>query len=175
MYNKFMDTNKLLKNIGFGLGTIIFLLGIAYGIGQSDFTKIKKYDENKAAIRSDMSISKSKQKFAKSRRYSNEVEVFSNGMVSLGDFIINIADSRKLVANISVKYSNDEKWYDLSHESDEMQEKSIVLRNAVINALYGVTAETNSDKIKDKIKHNLNGYLSTGKVEEVYFNKFIIQ
>lgn len=170
-----MNTNKFLKNSAYILGALLLLIGIAYGVGQSDFTKIKKYDENKAVKRNDMPISKSKQKFTKSRRYSNKVEVFSNGIVSLGDFMINIADSRKLIANISVKYNNDEKWYDLSHESDEMQAKSIVLRNAVINALYGVTAETNSDKIKDKIKYNLNGYLSTGKVEEVYFNKFIIQ
>ena len=166
-------TKKILTNIGYFFGLILFLVGIAYGINSSDFSKIKKYDEPDSTPK-DVPISKEKQRYAAARNYSTAVKVQGNGMISLGDFTMNVADGKLLTANISVKYKDNTKsWFD--GEESDLVSKSSVLRNSVINAMHGSNAHTNSNDVKDKIRNNLNKHLSDGQVEAVYFNKFIIQ
>jgi len=86
---------------------------------------------------------------------------------------MNLADGKVLTANISVKYKSSDSWF--SSEESDIVSKSGVLRNSVISAMHGSQAISNSVEVKNRIKRNLNQYLSEGKVEEVYFNEFIIQ
>jgi len=166
---------KLLTYIGYFFALIIFLIGIAYGINSSDFSKIKKYDEpDSNTPKSSAPISKEKQRYAAARYYTTSVTVQDNGMISLGDFTMNLADGKVLTANISIKYAdNSDSWF--SSEESKIVSKSSVLRSSVINAMHGSTARTNSSDVKDRIKDNLNSHLREGEVEAVYFNKFIVQ
>jgi len=59
---------------------------------------------------------------------------------------------------------------------NEIIKKSVFLRDAAINTMMGNTrAEANSEKIRRELKRELNKNLRCGEIEEVYFNKFIIQ
>ena len=170
-----MDIKKILIRIAYTIGTIVILIWIAYEVINSDFSKIKKYDEDDKTPRKDMPISKEKQRYAAARYYTTAVEVKDNGMISLGDFTMSLSNGKVLTANISVQYKNNSNWFAKAKEESDIVSKSGVLRNSVINAIHGTSASTNSQDVKDRIKQNLNQYLSDGEVEEVYFNKFIIQ
>ena len=171
MKNK-IDINKLLKISAYIVVSVAILIGIAYSVVNSDFTKIKKYDEKDSKARKDIPISKEKQRYAAAQYYSTAIKIQNNGMISLGDFTMNLTDGRVLTANISVKYNSSKSWF--SSEESDIVSKSGVLRNSVINAMHGSSAITNNTEVKNRIKRNLNKYLSEGEVEEVYFNKFII-
>ena len=98
-------------------------------------------------------------------------------MANLGDFSMNVNGGKILTANISLKYKDkpSSSFFSSNDTKAEIIQKGAILRSAVINAIHGSHTTANSDKIKDEIKHNLNQHLSEGEVEEVYFNKFIIQ
>lgn len=62
----------------------------------------------------------------------------------------------------------------------ELKDKNIVLRDAVIeelslNRFSEVSTEKGKLALKEKLKNRLNGVVSEGDIEEVYFTKFIIQ
>lgn len=99
-------------------------------------------------------------------------------MANLGDFTMNISGDRKLTANISLKYKNKKSnnWLNDNNVEDEIMGKGDVLRSAVINVISNSknARVTNKDMKKELIK-NMNKYLSDGKIEEVYYNRFIIQ
>ena len=173
-----MDKKKLINII---ITIIVFLLIIlvgAYGVITSDFSKIKKYDEpdSSRTKRSNAPISKEKKALAKQRYYTTKVESTGEGMMSLGDFTMNLSNNRILTTNISLKYRDkDDSWLSSGKTKKEMLQKSVVLRNSVINAMYSSEARSNNEKIKEAIREDLNRHLSNGEVEEIYFNKFIIQ
>ena len=98
-------------------------------------------------------------------------------MANLGDFTINIADGKKLIANISLKYKDhkESSWLSGSATEAEILKNGPVLRSAVVSAISGSNATMHNNKMKKNIKDSLNKYLSNGEIEEVYFNKFIIQ
>lgn len=165
---------KISKYVTYFFIAISLLVAIIYGVSLSDFTKIRKYDEPEKKHK-EIPITKEKQQFAKAHNYNTKIKVQENGLINLGDFTMNLADNKMLIANISIKYRDDSEWYSLSAEQENFSKKSSVLRNAVIRAMYKTTASTNDAVVKARIKNSLNSYLHDGEVEAVYFNKFIIQ
>jgi len=173
-----MDRKKLINIIVTVIIVLVILLVGAYGVMTSDFSKIKKYDEpdSTRTVRSNTPISKERKALAKQRYYTTKVQSTGDGIMSLGDFTMNLSNDRILTTNISLKYKdNDDSWLSSGKTKKEMLQKSVVLRNSVIDAMYTSEARTNNKRIKEAIRKDLNKHLSNGEVQEVYFNKFIIQ
>ena len=171
--------HKAIKNL---ILIVLVLLGIAiiiYGVSTSDFSKLKKYDEQDSVISTKNAPppSKAKQKYAKTLYYSTKVQITGDEMANLGDFSMNVNGGKILTANISLKYKDkkNSSFFSSNDTQAEIIQKGAILRSAVINAIHGSHTTINNDKIKDEIRHNLNNHLSEGEIEEVYFNKFIIQ
>ena len=63
---------------------------------------------------------------------------------------------------------------------DEMKDKNILLRDAVISTMSDkrftqISSKKGKIKLKEEIKNRLNSVLQEGEIEEVYFTIFIIQ
>ncbi|MCF6340466.1 MAG: flagellar basal body-associated FliL family protein [Sulfurimonas sp.] len=163
---------QIIKTVSTIVFSIIVLLLLALGVKNSDFGNIKKYDNSGKSPR-DMitkSISSS----------GMQVSITNDEIANLGDFIFNIAGDRKLIANISLKYKSntkDNSWFGSKDDiKKEILKKSVILRDSTINTMLGnPIATANSEKMRKELSDTLNKNLSTGKVIEVYFNKFIIQ
>ena len=85
-----------------------------------------------------------------------------------------------LIADISLKYkpvTDDSSWFSSEDNiENELLKKSVILRDTAINTIMGDSIETaDSDKMRYLLQDSLNNKLLHGEVEEVYFNKFIIQ
>ena len=173
---------KIIKIFTITIFLLILVLFLAYGVSQSNFRNLKKYDENNNIndVRDALRVpSKEKKKLAEERYYTTTVRIKQGGMANLGDFTMNISGNRKLTANISLKYKNNNKnnnWLIGKNVEDEIMGKGDVLRSAVINVISNSdnARVTNKDMKKELIK-SMNKYLSDGKIEEVYYNRFIIQ
>ena len=157
------------------IGVVVVILGIQ----QSDFSNIKKYDKNDKSPREQM-MSPVKKQMAAGRRHDRSVKITGNNMASLGDFNFNVAGGKTLIANISLKYKSTQKdsgWFSSKETiENEIMQKSIFLRDAAINTMIGNDRATiDSKRLRKDLKKNLNEALRCGEVEEVYFNKFILQ
>ena len=172
---EFLADRKLQKIISVTIAvlilSLILLLVIIPGIQDSQFSKLKKYNTDKSIGEA----LKRKQQIADSRYYqtSGFVESEDARIYRIGDFTTNVrGDSKKkLILNVSVQYSND----DLP---SELQMKNPVVRNAIIgvcsDAQY-LKSGRGKDLLKENLKKELNQVLQEGSIDEVYFNKFIIQ
>lgn len=171
---------KKITKIVIAIAVIIgLIISIIIGVKNSDFSNIKKYDQpDKAPERIEIPISDSKKKFAKARYYTTQVTVSRDGdTASLGDFTMNVANNKKLIANISLKFKqrDDAGWFE-TDASTEIMEKGIILRDATIDTLTNITnVNMENEEIKANLKQNLNSKLKGGEIEEIYFNKFIVQ
>ncbi|MCK9492334.1 MAG: flagellar basal body-associated FliL family protein [Sulfurimonas sp.] len=160
----------------------LLILLIIYGVSTSDFKNLKKYENEDYGIsnvRDKMqNPSKKKQEFAKERFYTNRVTIKSSTMANLGDFTVNIAGDKKLILNISLKYKNKDgnSWLSTNGVKNEILVKGDVLRDAVIHTFSNSnSARATNNKMKKELVQNINAYLSEGEIEEVYFNRFLIQ
>lgn len=166
---------KIQKMISTGVAVmiiaIIMVLVIIPGVQESEFTKLKKYDEEKALGEA----LKNKQTFANSRYYQmmGRLESSDAKIFRIGDFTVNVRGSnkQKLVMNISVQYSD-------SDLPSELQDKNPLVRNAIISvtsdAQY-IKSMRGKELLKENIKKELNALLSEGEITDVYFNRFLIQ
>jgi len=173
---------KILRYIVTIIILLIIILLLIYGVSKSDFTNLKKYDEignGIGNVRSEMHApSKEKLKFAKARYYTTKVKIKDGSMANLGDFTLNISDNRKLITNISLKFKDKKSnsWLSGDSVEDEILEKGDILRSVVINTFSGSQTISASDNLsKQELVKNINNNLSNGEVEEVYFNRFIVQ
>ncbi|EDZ62551.1 Flagellar basal body-associated protein FliL [Sulfurimonas gotlandica GD1] len=162
--------------------TLIVGMLLVYGVSKSDFSKIQKYDEKDNSIsdvRSRMKgPSEQKEKIAKERYYTTKVKIKEGSMASLGDFTVNISGNRKLTANISLKFKEKKSnsWLSGDSVEEEIIAKGDILRSAVIHTISGSKNATVANNLmKKELVNNINNHLSDGEVEEVYFNRFIIQ
>jgi len=95
------------------------------------------------------------------------------GIYNLGEYQVNISSDKLLVLNLSIKCAQDSFHTLLSNK--------VVIQNAVIDAfsIYGgihfPNTTSGKENIKKKITQNIYESLGYPLVEEVYFNKFIIQ
>lgn len=159
--------NEKVKN----LLILVLLLGILgalvyYAFVTSDFSNLKKA----SGMDSDL-----KAKIAKKRYFNMDVKIKDDGLVSLGDFEINIGNGQKLITNISAKYDEPDGWGMSIGVEDEIKSKGSILRHAVINAIMNQKeSDVRSYKVKSAIIENMNSNLSSTTIEDVYFNRLII-
>ncbi|QOY53653.1 flagellar basal body-associated FliL family protein [Candidatus Sulfurimonas marisnigri] len=168
---------NFVKKTIFAVISLIILLLIIIGVRQSDFTNIKKYDSDDKSPRE---VVYNPNKITLNY-YTTKVTLNNeNSLANLGDFVFNVAGDRKLIANISLKYKSNntsENWIQSDNNAgEEIVKKSVVLRDAIINTMIGNhNATVNSKKMRNDLKENINKNLSSGEIEEVYFNSFILQ
>jgi flagellar basal body-associated protein FliL len=174
-----IDKRTIIKKISMFILLLIVILLLILGIQTSKFSDIKKYESDKSP-RDNMSQTRSSS--SNTKDYSMQVTIENDTIANLGDFTFNIAGNKKLVANISLKYKSntkDNSWFESNSNNDvkkEILQKSVILRDAAISTMLGSSRVTaDSSRMRKALKETLNNNLSTGKVEEVYFNKFIIQ
>ncbi|MCW8839122.1 MAG: flagellar basal body-associated FliL family protein [Thiovulaceae bacterium] len=145
---------------------ILAVLGV-YGFMTSDFSNLDK-------VRNGMD-SKLKAKIAKKRYYNTDVSIKDDGVISLGDFEINIGNGHKLVANISAKYDKPSGWGMSSGVDNELSSKGTLLRHAIIEAIMNKKeTDVRSYRVKSAIIDSMNTHLSSTRIEDVYFNKLIV-
>ena len=108
---------------------------------------------------------------------TGRVEYKAPDIFFLGDFTTNMATNDK-----AGKFVRVEVRLKMSDEDmvDELKFKNIVLRDAVIDELSlkrfaQVSTEKGKFTLKENLKDRLNTLVDDGKIEEVYFTKFIIQ
>jgi flagellar basal body-associated protein FliL len=160
--------NAKFKNIIIILTILaVFAALVYYAFVTSDFSNLKKVDTSV-----DYRL---KEKIAKKRYYSTDVEIKDNGIVDLGDFEINIGNGQKLITNISAKYDKPEGWGMAIGVDDEIKAKSSIIRHSVIEAIMNQKEkDVRSYKVKKAIISNINRNLSNTTVEDIYFNRLII-
>lgn len=106
-----------------------------------------------------------------SRKFTIESE--EEHIYNLGEYQVNLTRDKHLLLNLSVRSAED--------SFEKLLENKIVVQNAVIEAFstYGgiamPTTAAGKNSIKNKIMQNINESPASPMIEEVYFNKFIIQ
>ncbi len=114
--------------------------------------------------------------FGSSKLHTNRkftVESKKEHIYNIGDYDVNIDNTHHLRFNVSIKCQDE--------SLSNLLENKILIQNAVIEtfSIYGNNYRPNTtdgkEKIKKKIKQNIDKYLDQPLVTEVYFNKFLIQ
>ena len=164
---------NLIKNIAIAVVSMIVLLLMIVAMRQSDFSKINKYDKKDKTPRV---ISYQKKPSMHGLIPPISINTDSS-LANLGNFVFNVAGDKKLIANISLKYnSNATSWFNKDDIEDEILKKNTIIRDAIIDTMIGHNnASANSKQMRKDLKENINKTLSNGKIQEVYFNEFILQ
>lgn len=150
----------------------ITVLLLILGVQSSDFSKLKKYDVADKSPRGFI------QQIGSSKSDSMSVSIVGQNEVNLGDFVFNVSGNKKLIANISIIHKPKDNVTFLDSPRDEFTQKAALLRDATIDAMLeskNFEMNLNNNKISKNIKKRLNQTLKDSTVEEVYFNKFIVQ
>ncbi|WP_373035259.1 flagellar basal body-associated protein FliL [Sulfurimonas sp.] len=169
---------KIIKIIIWIIIALIVILLLAYGVSKSSFTNLKKYDQKDTTIRNSLVTSAAKEQLAKERYYTTTVKIKDGNMANLGDFTLNISGDRQLTINISLKYKENKgnDWLSGKNVEQEILDKGDALRSAVVSTISNSeNASVANTKMKKELVKSMNDYLSDGEIEEVYFNRFIIQ
>lgn len=155
---------------------VLLVYGVFVGLRNSDFANIKKYNAHGKSPREIMSEFLNS---GDSDYYNTKVTIKSDSVANLGDFEFNIANDKKLVANISLRYYSYTSENSFSNENSikkEILNKAVILRDTAINTMLGSTkARADNERMREDLKNALNKKLKNGQVKEIYFNKFIIQ
>jgi len=101
----------------------------------------------------------------------------ANQTAEIGDLVVNLSDpsvSRYLRVKIVVDFKEDKKL------DEEIKQKVYVIKDALIDLLRRETSENiqnpeNCEAIKKQILDKINGQLSSGQIEHVYFSDFLVQ
>ena len=161
-------SSKIKNIVYFILISMVIIMITIYGYITSDFSKIKKFTGTSTHTNL-------KTKIAKKRYYSTDVNIENDGVLHLGDFEINIASDKKLVANISLKYTIPKDVWQNSKAKNEMLDNGPVIRNIIIETI--LNKESNNIinyRVKNEIINNINPFLTHTKIEAIYFNEFIV-
>jgi len=163
-YNDRMNKNKIRALAIFGIIVIMLLVLIIYAVTNSAFN----FKGNTL---------KQKQKVGIGYVRTGRVEYKARDVFFLGDFTTNMATHDRAGKFVRVEVRLKMSDEDLA---DELKEKNIVLRDAVIDAMSlkrfsEVSTEKGKMALKEEVKNRLNSILADGDIEEVYFTKFIIQ
>jgi flagellar basal body-associated protein FliL len=173
---KNIDKRDIIKKAIIVVSSLIGLLLMTVGVLTSDFNKIKKFDKKDKSARQLISS-----KLQYNQLHKTDIEIDSNNnTANLGDFTFNVGEKNILIANISLKFKsnkNNKQWIgDGDDIEQEIVKKSTILKDAVIDTMIGNQyTSADSQGMKREIKRNINTKLSSGEIEEVYFNKFIFQ
>ena len=147
-----IDFHTLLKKAVLVVIVLIGILLTIVGVLTSEFNTIKKFDSGGKSPRELMSRTISKA----SKQYNTQISVDTeNNMANLGDFTFNIGKDKKLIANISFKYSanKDTNWFEDDDIKNEIMKKNIILRDTIINTMIEHTdISASSKRIKRELK-----------------------
>jgi len=159
-----MNKNKIRALAILGIFVIMFIVLVVYAVTNSSFN----FKGNTL---------KQKQKVGMGYVRTGRVEYKARDIFFLGDFTTNMASHDRAGKFVRVEVRLKMSDEDLA---DELKEKNIVLRDAVIEAMSlkrfsQVSTQKGKVALKEDIKTRLNGILAEGDVEEVYFTKFIVQ
>lgn len=169
--------NKEKKKGGVGLKVIliVFFLVAAVGagvfFGYSKFLSDKNTDSNE-----NMTTSNVTQTQTQSGENSSYLQhVVSAKTFDLSEFTINLADEGgKNYLKVNVYLG-----YDSKKLTDELTEKTPIIRDAIIEVLRTKKVEDISDKNMDNIKieiiQRINPMLEKGKINNVYFSDILTQ
>lgn len=169
--------NKEKKNGGVGLKVIliVFFLVAAVGagvfFGYSKFLSDKNTDSNE-----NMTTSNVTQTQTQSGENSSYLQhVVSAKTFDLSEFTINLADEDgKNYLKVNVYLG-----YDSKKLTDELTEKTPIIRDAIIEVLRTKKVEDINDKNMDNIKieiiQRINPMLEKGKINNVYFSDILTQ
>ena len=165
---------KVIRTLISVVVALIVILLLIYGVSTSEFTNIKKYDqEDDVRTMLNKKLSDKKQP-----SYKTEVKIQHGNMANLGDFTLTLSNNKQLITNISLKFKDkkSDSWFGGSLAEDEIIKRGDILRSAVIHTLSDDPSINMSNKnMKRNLTNELNNYLSDGEIEEIYFNKFIIK
>ncbi len=101
------------------------------------------------------------------------VESKQDNIYNIGDYDVNIDNTHHLRFNVSISCQDE--------CLGTLLKNKIIIQNAVIEtfSIYGNNYRPNTSdgkkKIKNKIQQNINNYLGSPLITEVYFNKFLIR
>ena len=159
-----MNKNQIRSFAIFGIFVIMLGVLLAYAVSNSAFN----FKGNTL---------KQKQKVGMGYVRKGRVEYKSPDVFFLGDFTTNMATNDRAGKFVRVEVRLKMSDTDLV---DELQDKNIVLRDAVIEAMSlkrfsQVSTHKGKIALKEDIKARLNGILADGDINEVYFTKFIVQ
>lgn len=169
--------NKEKKKGGVGLKVIliVFFLVAAVGagvfFGYSKFLSDKNTDSNE-----NMTTSNVTQTQTQSGENSSYLQhVVSAKTFDLSEFTINLADEGgKNYLKVNVYLG-----YDSKKLTDELTEKTPIIRDAIIEVLRTKKVEDINDKNMDNIKieiiQRINPMLEKGKINNVYFSDILTQ
>ena len=132
---------------------------------ESDFAKVNSKNAQCSAAGYKM-----KTKFYEELYYSTEFkrDLNNDNMLSLGNFIVNTNNQRKLIMKVTIETEED--------TIDTIMDRQSVIRNDVIDSILNLKSSCiNQDRASREIKKNLNQRLKADVVKNVYFEKFIIQ
>lgn len=142
--------------------SLTLLFFIIYAFSNSDFSKLKKYDQMSASS-------------APNGNFARHVKIRRDNMLDLGDFEINVKDNKKLITNISAKFKSSTKSWNSTSNRD-ITRNGVVIRNTIIETILNKDPDyLMFDKVKLEIIDNINRQLVDTKIEEIYFNEFIVQ
>lgn len=147
------------------LGIILIMLGtlIIYAVSNTDFN-FKGNTLNQ------------QQKVGMGYVRTGRVEFKAPDVFFLGDFTTNMATNERAGKFVRVEVRLKMSDTDLV---DELKDKNIILRDAVIEELSlkrfsEVSTQRGKALLKENIREKLNEILSGGEIEDVYFTKFIV-
>ena len=160
-----MDKNKIRAYAIAGIITTIILVLIVYGISNSDFFKFKG------------NVLKQKQKTGIGYVRTGRVEYNAPTVFLLGDFTANMATNDRAGKFVRVEIRLEMSDKDMS---DELKQKNIRLRDAVIDEMSlkrfsQISTEKGKEELKENIRNRINTIVNDGEIKEVYFTQFIIQ
>ena len=164
--------HDIIKKLIIIVVALIVILALVYGVLTSEFTNIKKYDEEDS-VRTMLN-----KKLDKNKESQKTIQLKDGNMANLGDFTLNISGNRELTINISLKYKQNKEnsWLSGNSVEDEIVKKGDILRSVVISTVSDSKyASVANQGMKKELVSSMNNYLSDGEIEEVYFNKFIIK
>jgi len=135
------------------------------------------YSLSNSAFNFSGNLTQQKQKVGMGYVRTGRTEFKARDIFFLGDFTTNLATHDAAGKFIRVEVRLKMSDTDLA---DELKDKNIVLRDAVIDAMSlkrfsELATQKAKEKLKEDIKTRLNGILSEGEIEDVYFTKFIVQ
>lgn len=101
-------------------------------------------------------------------------DTFIGRTIPMETFLVNLAGSRgRQIAKVNMEFeiSNDP-------VAMEIEQKKAAIRDIIIILLSSKTYEQvasreGKDALRDEIRHNLNTFLSSGRIQNVFFTEFI--
>ncbi|WP_368487893.1 flagellar basal body-associated protein FliL [Clostridium sp. BJN0013] len=169
--------NKEKKKDGVGVKVILIVFFLVAAVGAGAFFGYSKFLSNK---NTDSSENMAASNVAQTQTQSGENSSYLQHVVSaktfdLSEFTVNLADEGgKNYLKVNVYLGYDDKKL-----TNELTEKTPIIRDAIIEILRTKKVEDISDKNMDNIKieiiQRINPMLEKGKINNVYFSDILTQ